>query len=581
MEKRVVDIKKLDSTQKVNYIKNLLFNNTLTESLDTLLKNEKKDLGTIKIIISSLDDDLIINRIKEECNFKDNKTTKIFIYSKIISVLFFQNKTVILNNFFKYLDNDSLKDVAIYEYQNKTSVSISCRTFEKYCAKYKKEALDNLLIDEEKINSFNDQREKYNAITNKKRKNFAIPVLIIVLVVLIMACFGYKLYSYKKLVNKYNGKFYPGLYLNKISLGGLDTKDINSIISEEKNRIENGSVIVKNINEDNSFTYKDLGISVNEKGLSDEIITYNKNLSFFKKIKLIKTNSKSKIFNLKGEFSYDKVDNFINTLKEKLNTHPKDDSIIIDNDHNVYYDKGKSGFTLDEEKAKKQITKIFLNPKDNTNIDIKGTIIKNEVKYEYLSSINKKVSSYTTHFLNAGNRGHNINLATRRLNGTIVKKGETFSYFKEVGPYGSSNGYLPAPVYLNSEVKTENGGGVCQLASTLYNASLRAGLQTVSRRGHTFAPNYVPKGLDATVYGTTTDFKFKNNYDYPIYIVSYVKGNYLTVDIWTNENALEGKTYEPYSIASNGGYLAYLKTIKDGKVIETKYLDRSVYKIHP
>jgi len=204
-----------------------------------------------------------------------------------------------------------------------------------------------------------------------------------------------------------------------------------------------------------------------------------------------------------------------------------------------------------------------------TTLSMRLSQVKNEIKYESLASINKKVSTYTTYFANAGNRGHNINLASSRLNNTILMPGETFSYLKVVGPYGASNGYLPAPIYLNGDTATANGGGVCQLASTLYNAQLRAGLVTVSRRGHTFAPTYVPKGLDATVYSTTTDF-----------IVSYVKGNYLTVDIWTNENALGGKTYEPYSVASNGGWLAYLKTIEDGKVIENKYLDRSVYKVH-
>ena len=220
------------------------------------------------------------------------------------------------------------------------------------------------------------------------------------------------------------------------------------------------------------------------------------------------------------------------------------------------------------------------NLKEEVKIEAEGSVIPNEVKYESLSSINKKISTYTTYFANAGNRGHNISLASKRLNNTIIMPGETFSYLKVVGPYGASNGYLPAPIYLNGESATANGGGVCQLASTLYMAQLKAGLQTVSRRNHTFAPNYVPKGLDATVYSTTTDYKFKNNYDYPFYIVSYVNGNYLTVDIWSNENALEGKTYEPYSVYSNGGYLAYLKTIKDGKVIETKYLDKSVYKTH-
>ena len=116
--------------------------------------------------------------------------------------------------------------------------------------------------------------------------------------------------------------------------------------------------------------------------------------------------------------------------------------------------------------------------------------------------------------------------------------------------------------------------------SSIYNAQLRAGLKTIERRNHTYASSYVPPGLDATVYSTTTDYKFKNEYEYPVYIVSYVIGGKLTVDIWSNENAMNGKTYEPYSVKSNGGYLAYLKVIENGKVIETRYLDKSVYKTH-
>ena len=227
-----------------------------------------------------------------------------------------------------------------------------------------------------------------------------------------------------------------------------------------------------------------------------------------------------------------------------------------------------------------KVKEAFANLKEETVIEAEGKVVKNEIKYEYLKDINKKISSYTTYFLNSGNRGHNIVLASSKLNNTVVMPGETFSYLKVVGPYGSSNGYLSAPVYLNNKVSTASGGGVCQLASTTYMAQLKAGLETVSRRNHATAPTYVPKGLDSTVYSTTTDYKFKNKYKYPIYIVSYVKGNYLTVDIWSNENALEGKTYEPYSVQSNGGWLAYLNTIKDGKIIETKYLDRSVYKTH-
>lgn len=582
MKKENMDINLLDSTQKVNYVKNVLFNSEINDALDTLLKNEKKDLEVTKIIIDVLNEDLIINRIKQQCNLSDKESSKSFVYSRIIATLVFYNKTVILNSFFKFLSEEERKKIAFYEYQNKTDVSLNNKTFNKYCSKYKEDALKILKLDDTEVLLLDEEKERYNALSSKKikKQRTFIPALMVLVVVMILGIIGYKLYDYNKMISRYNGLFYPGIYLNDIDLTGRKISDLKNILEEEKNRIQNGTMTVNNANGDYKFTYEEIGILVEDNNIEDDLTNYNNNLSFFKKVSMIKSNKKNKIFYMKATYDEKIVNNLMKTLEEKLNTDVRNDGIVVDDNHNVYYDKGVNGFTLDVSKTKVKIEKALANLTEETKVEASGHVVKNEVKYESLASINKKVSTYTTYFANAGNRGHNINLASSRLNNTILMPGETFSYLKVVGPYGASNGYLPAPIYLNGDTATANGGGVCQLASTLYMAQLKAGLQTVSRRGHTFAPTYVPKGLDATVYSTTTDFKFKNNYEYPVYIVSYVKGNYLTVDIWTNENALGGKTYEPYSVASNGGWLAYLKTIEDGKVIETKYLDRSVYKAH-
>lgn len=579
----VSDISKLNKTQKINYVKNTLFNKEINEAVDILLKNEKKDLVISKIILDTLNEDLIINRIKEQCNLNDINNAKLFVYSKMLGIFNFYNKTVILNNFFKLLSEEELKKVAIYEYQNRTTVSLNNKTFDKYCHKYKNEAMDDLMIDEEEIEEFNKQKASYNLIASiKEKKNVNVALILgIILFLLVLGVFAYKLNNYNSLIKKYDGQIYPGIYLNDVDLSGVRLSELDGVVDGEKEKMLNGYFLVSNVNGETKYYYKDLGVIVKDDSISKKIKDYNNNLSYFKKIKYINSGKKNKTFYLETYMNDEKIDNFVSILSNDLNTDPRDDGLVIDKDYNVSYDKGAKGFKLDEDKTKNNILKSLKNLKLETKIKVTGDVVKNEIKYEILSSVNTKVSSYTTYFANAGNRGHNINLASSRLNDTIIMPGDTFSYLKVAGPYGSSNGYLPAPVYLNSEVKTENGGGVCQLASTLYNATLRAGLETVSRRGHTFAPNYVPRGLDATVYGTTTDFKVKNNYEYPVYIVSYVRGNYLTVDIWTNENALGGLTYEPYSVASNGGYLAYLKTIKDGEVIDTKYLDRSVYKVHP
>lgn len=420
---------------------------------------------------------------------------------------------------------------------------------------------------------------KTNQINNSLmlRKRIVVVTLILGTIFVILG-FTIEFYKNSKLLSKYEGKIYPGIYLNDINLASVKLSDLDATIKKEKKNILSGTLTITSSKKDVKFTYKDMGIKIDTDGIKESIIKYNNDLPRFKKVKIIKDNKRNKNFYLKGYFDTLSVDNFIIKLEQTLNSKPRNDNLIVDDEHNVRYDKGESGFTLDTNKTRENIINELSVIKEESVVEAEGTIIKNEVTSSNLSSINKKISTYTTYFNNSGNRGHNITLASSKLNGTILMPNDTFSYLNVVGPYGASNGYKPAPIYLNGLLSTANGGGVCQLASTLYMAQLNAGLETVYKTNHTYAPSYVPKGLDATVYSTTTDYKFKNQYSYPIYISSYVKGNYLTVDIWSNENALGGKTYRPYAIYQNGVYLSYLEEKENDKVINKKYLGKSIYK---
>lgn len=124
----------------------------------------------------------------------------------------------------------------------------------------------------------------------------------------------------------------------------------------------------------------------------------------------------------------------------------------------------------------------------------------------------------TTYSTGNANRATNIALAVKSVNGYVLMPGETFSYNSTVGERTASRGYKEAGVYLNGEVTTGLGGGICQVSSTLYNAVLLANLEIVERSNHTFKPTYVPAGQDATVSWGAPDFKFKNNRNYPIRI---------------------------------------------------------------
>ncbi|MDI9476738.1 MAG: VanW family protein [Natronincolaceae bacterium] len=113
---------------------------------------------------------------------------------------------------------------------------------------------------------------------------------------------------------------------------------------------------------------------------------------------------------------------------------------------------------------------------------------------------------------------YNVHLAASSLAGTVVQPGHIFSQNSSIGPYVESRGYKKGPTYVGSRVTTTTGGGVCKIASTLYNVSILSNIAIVERHSHGMPVPYVPYGQDATVAYGVKDFKFKNNKDFPILI---------------------------------------------------------------
>lgn len=182
-------------------------------------------------------------------------------------------------------------------------------------------------------------------------------------------------------------------------------------------------------------------------------------------------------------------------------------------------------------------------------------------------------------------RTTNLRLASNKIDGTIVMPGETFSYNKVVGKRTIAAGYKEAAIYENGQVTSGLGGGICQITTTLYDAVVFADLEIVSRRNHMFVPSYVSGGEDATVVWGSTDFKFKNNRDYPIRIESSVSGGIATVNIYglrrekEYDISIETKTVK--KTKSNFVVDAYKVYRSNGEVVRKEKLSRDTYKTHP
>ena len=138
------------------------------------------------------------------------------------------------------------------------------------------------------------------------------------------------------------------------------------------------------------------------------------------------------------------------------------------------------------------------------------------VKSEELAAVDvqRVLSTFETDFSKKPrSRIPNIATAARYLNGTIIAPGEVFSFNHVVGPRTEERGFRNAPVIVADELEPGLGGGVCQVASTLFAAAMLGGLEIVERRSHSRPSGYAPLGLDATVIYPEVDLRLRNPYD--------------------------------------------------------------------
>ena len=157
-------------------------------------------------------------------------------------------------------------------------------------------------------------------------------------------------------------------------------------------------------------------------------------------------------------------------------------------------------------------------------------------------SLDTQMAEYSTRFRTRGRnrgRGHNVRRAAELLDRTIIAPHGTLSFNDTVGARTRRNGFRRAMVIDGGELVPGMGGGVCQVASTLYAAALRAGLDVVDARPHSRPSSYIPMGLDATVSYPQLDLVLSNPFDFPIQVLSDASGGVMRVELVGQARPLE------------------------------------------
>lgn len=149
--------------------------------------------------------------------------------------------------------------------------------------------------------------------------------------------------------------------------------------------------------------------------------------------------------------------------------------------------------------------------------------------------IKEQVSTFTTYFQGGEDRNKNILIVADKVDGAIVKPGETFSLNGYTGPRGYAEGYVDAPVILGGKLVKAVGGGISQFTTTLFNASYYAGLQDVFHQPHSYYISRYPSVIEATIYWPSLDMQFRNDSDYGVLIDTSYTEDSITVSMWSTK----------------------------------------------
>ena len=219
----------------------------------------------------------------------------------------------------------------------------------------------------------------------------------------------------------------------------------------------------------------------------------------------------------------DAIAGMIQTLKEKIDIPAQDALFQFSGGKVLSFKPSKNGQQIQEQELLKRIDagmqKIAAeeNPVFNIPIPVDTTYPRTSTTDVNSFGIKELIGKGYSQFGGSiPGRVHNVALAAAKLNGVLIKPGETFSFNQTVGDISAATGYQSAYIIKEGRTVLGDGGGVCQVSSTLFRAALNAGLPIIERHEHSYRVHYYEDGgfkagLDATVFDPTDDLKFKND----------------------------------------------------------------------
>ncbi len=330
--------------------------------------------------------------------------------------------------------------------------------------------------------------------------------------------------------------FYNGISVCGVDLSGKTMQEAKDLIYEVEpslrpdmkiNIYRGNNIVDALVNDDFDFTYN-----------TDEVLdtAYNTARSGddenrFTEVKELEKNPIN--FTVLATLDTDSLDKASEKIAKSVYVPYQNAHFVNFTDGKPTFSEGTNGLKLNTDRFKSDLSDTLKNRQFNSSISVQTKPTEPQIKLSDINTNPEVIASFSTHTASDENSLHNMQVSCEATNSVALLNGETFSFNALTGDTTTATlGYVEAGAISGNKLIKAYGGGICQTATTIYGAALRANMTIVERSNHQWPSTYVPIGQDATIGYPYCDLKFRNDTGSPVYIKMSMNGRTLICEFY-------------------------------------------------
>jgi vancomycin resistance protein YoaR len=380
-----------------------------------------------------------------------------------------------------------------------------------------------------------------------------------------------------------HGKIYPGVEVSDVALGGRTPQEAQQILEERTGGLKEIELTGP---EDFTLSSDELGVDFDAQRTADQAYDVGREGGILKRI-YDRTEATWGTVRVPFVVDYEqeRLRDGLSGVVAALTVEPIEAGFEVDGS-GVSVTEGRTGQKVDEEKLLNDIETGISEGQREYEVPVETEepelTTEEAERLKPTTLLGKYRTDYRETSDKSRERVENLEIGSDGIDGTLLAPGEVFSANEVLSPLD----YNKTKIILEGKEDKADGGGLCQVSSTLYMAANYAGLEIEERHPHYAQLPYIRPGLDATVWfgvagGQPLDMKFENDTEGYLLLREYVADDgYIYAEVWGRPTGEEVEmTSEPEYVGPDySKWTTYKKVTENGEVVFDDVFHKDVYK---